>query len=152
MKPDHRLSAVLHALLHMAHQSRPMTSEQLAQCMSTNPVVVRRTMAGLREAGFVRSSKGHGGGWEMARPLEAITLADIHAALGAPRLVGLGLGHDNPSCLVEQAVQRQLAETLHAAEALIVTQFGAVTLAALAADFRAHAPDPSTLLSDHSHA
>jgi DNA-binding IscR family transcriptional regulator len=63
MKQDSRLSSVLHALLHMAAFNRPMTSETLAQCMSTHPVVVRRTMAGLREAGFVRSEKGHHGGW-----------------------------------------------------------------------------------------
>lgn len=28
--------------------------------LGTNPVVVRRTMAGLREAGYVKSEKGHG--------------------------------------------------------------------------------------------
>ena len=57
MKRDSRLSAVLHALLHMAeHETRtglPMTSDQLAVCLSTNPVVVRRTMAGLREQGVI---------------------------------------------------------------------------------------------------
>ena len=63
MKRDSRLSAVLHALLHMAAQDRPMTSAELAVCMSTNAAVVRRTMAGLRKAGYVRSAKGHGGGW-----------------------------------------------------------------------------------------
>ena len=69
MKRDSRLSGVLHALLHMAAQDRPMTSAELALCMSTNAAVVRRTMAGLREAGYVRSAKGHGGGWEIARDL-----------------------------------------------------------------------------------
>ena len=67
MRRDNRLSATLHALLHMAEQNRPMTSAELAICMTTNAVVVRRTMAGLREAGLVRSEKGHGGGWEIAQ-------------------------------------------------------------------------------------
>ena len=49
MKRDSRLSTVLHALLHMAEMDGPATSESLAQAMQTNPVVVRRLMAGLEE-------------------------------------------------------------------------------------------------------
>ncbi|WBV41406.1 Rrf2 family transcriptional regulator [Pseudoroseomonas cervicalis] len=135
MNRDSRLSAVLHALLHMAEHQGPMTSEALAACMQTNPAVVRRTMAGLREMGLVASEKGHGGGWRMARPLEAITLRDIHEALGTPRLFAIGHKSENPSCLVEQAVNAALGETLREAEALLVQRFGGITLAALSADF-----------------
>ena len=46
---DSRLSSVLHGVLHMIGAGEPVTSEQLAQAMATNPVVVRRVMAGLRE-------------------------------------------------------------------------------------------------------
>jgi hypothetical protein len=39
----------LHALIQMAETpDGTATSEQLASCLRTNPVVVRRTMAGLR--------------------------------------------------------------------------------------------------------
>ena len=44
---DTRLSGVLHVLLHMAEHDGPVTSETLARAMSTNPVVIRRIMAGL---------------------------------------------------------------------------------------------------------
>ncbi len=60
------MSGVLHVLLHMAEQDAPATSERLAKAMDTNPVVIRRVMAGLREQGYVRSEKGHGGGWTLA--------------------------------------------------------------------------------------
>ena len=53
MKRDDRLSNTLHALLHMADFAGPMTSEALSACLRTNPVVVRRTMAGLRDMGLV---------------------------------------------------------------------------------------------------
>ena len=66
MKRDSRLSGVLHVLLHMAEHEGPMTSETLANAMQTNPVVIRRAMSGLREACYVRSEKGHGGGWTLA--------------------------------------------------------------------------------------
>ena len=80
MKVDSRLSVTLHVLLHMAERDKPMTSAELAAHMDTNPVVVRRTMAGLRERGFVRSEKGHGGGWEIAADLDTVTLKDVHVS------------------------------------------------------------------------
>lgn len=139
MKQDNRLSAVLHALLHMADHGGPLTSAALAQMMSTNPVVVRRTMAGLREAGLVRSEKGHGGGWELARDLASVTLRDIYDALGAPRLMAMGIPLAHPGCLVEQAVNRSLGTAFAEAEALLVSRLGDVTLAQLAEDFSAQA-------------
>lgn len=135
MKRDSRLSSVLHALLHMAEHDRPITSEALAKCMSTNPVVVRRTMAGLREAGFVRSDKGHSGGWSLARDLEQVTLRDVHEALGEPAVFAIGNRHENPACLVEQSVNAVLDDAFEAAEALLMQRFAGVSLAALAAEF-----------------
>lgn len=113
-----------------------MTSEELAGCMTTNPVVVRRTMAGLREAGFVRSAKGHGGGWEIACDLSAVTLKDIYDALGAPQLMAVGLHLESPPCLVEQTVNRSLTAAFADAEALLIERFRTVSLAQLADDFR----------------
>lgn len=141
MRRDNRLSATLHALLHMADQNRPMTSAELATCMTTNPVVVRRTMAGLREAGFVRSEKGHGGGWEIARDLSTVTLKDVYDALGAPSLMAMGIHLESPTCLVEQAVNRSLTSAFTEAEAVLIRRLADVTLAQLAADFHARASE-----------
>jgi DNA-binding IscR family transcriptional regulator len=134
MKRDSRLSGVLHCLLHMAQQNGPMTSERLARAMQTNPVVVRRVMAGLREAGFVASAKGHGGGWVISCPLDDITLRDIHEAVGAPELLAVGHREESPGCLVEQAVNAALGQAYRDAEALLLQRLGDVTLAALSRD------------------
>ncbi|UVC09498.1 Rrf2 family transcriptional regulator [Rhizobium sp. TH2] len=139
MKTDSRLSVTLHVLLHMAERDKPMTSAELAAHMGTNPVVVRRTMAGLRERGFVRSEKGHGGGWEIACDLAQVTLKDVYDALGAPTLLAIGINLEHPACLVEQAVNRSLTSAFRDAEALLVARLADVTLAELAEDFRIHA-------------
>ena len=97
MKRDSKLSAILHVLLHMAEMDEPATSESLAQAMHTNPVVVRRLMAGLRQAGFVSSAKGHGGGWVLSCPLSAVTLAD--PALGLE--VGVDIEHRSEDIDIE---------------------------------------------------
>lgn len=131
------MSGALHILLHMAEMPGPVPSEKLAKAMQTNPVVVRRMMAGLREAGFVQSEKGHGGGWSMARDLSEITLLDIYRALGSPELFAMGNRMDMPGCLVEQAVNHALDDAFREAQTLLLKHLGAVTLAQLSADFHA---------------
>lgn len=131
------MSGVLHVLLHMAEVEGPVTSETMAKAMQTNPVVIRRIMAGLRDAGFVRSEKGHGGGWTIARDLASITLRDVYCALGEPELFAMGNRTEAPGCIVEQAVNGALNEAFQDAEALLLDRFGAVTLAELSADFHA---------------
>ncbi len=156
MKRDSRLSNILHALLHMAeHETRtgsPMTSDQLAVCLSTNPVVVRRTMAGLREQGLVASEKGHGGGWRLSRPLDQVTLGQVNAALGGTDLFPAAPPIEADGCLIEAAVNDALAGTYAAARALLIARLNDITLADLAADFsRRMAEHPKRDLL-HAHA
>ncbi len=57
MRTDSKLSRMLHVLLHMARNNKTYTSDEIAQMLVTNPVVIRRTMAGLKKAGFIHSEK-----------------------------------------------------------------------------------------------
>ncbi|TPL47656.1 Rrf2 family transcriptional regulator [Mesorhizobium sp. B2-4-4] len=136
MKRNSRLSSILHILVHMAEKpERALTSEQLATFIPTNPVVVRRTIAGLRDAGIVTSSRGHGGGWLLGRPPDEISLAEISAALGET-LLPFGTEPESPGCLVEQAVIAVLDDFRIAAEKLLAEKLSRITLADLTADFR----------------
>ena len=132
---DARLSRMLHLLIHMGHMEGPLTSESAAAMLGTNPVVIRRTMSGLRDAGYVRSVKGHGGGWSLTSKLDQITMLDVHRALGENRIFALGPADPNPACLVEQAVNGSLEIALQEAEALLLRRLADVTLADIAADF-----------------
>lgn len=136
---------MLHVLLHMARHEGPATSETIARMLGTNPVVVRRTMAGLRDAGYVRSEKGHGGGWTLACDLQQVSLLDVHRAVGGPRIFAIGNETDNPDCAVEQVVNEALDDALRQAEELLVARLGSVNLAelALAFDLRCRAASAS---------
>ena len=126
---------MLHVLLHMARHDGSFTSDQIARMLDTNPVVVRRTMAGLREAGYVRSEKGHGGGWTIARDLRDLTLLDIYRAVGTPNIFAIGNGADDPQCAVEQVVNAALDDAIRRAETLLLERFATVSLADLALRF-----------------
>ena len=137
MRRDSKLSSILHLLLHMAHSARPLTSEELAGFLHTNPVLVRRTLAGLRERGYVGSGKGHGGGWVVTADLRQVTLRDIYEAVGSPAVFAMGNRVENPACLVEQAVNQSLASAFEEAEALLIERLSNVTLAELSERFNA---------------
>ncbi len=140
MRKDSRLSRMLHVLLHMAQRDEPMTSDAIAQMLGTNPAVVRRTMAGLRDAGYVRSEKGHGGGWLLTADLAKVSLLDIHRAVGGPRIFAIGADNADPACAVEQAVNAALDDALREAEVLLIARLGKVSLADLARSFWKHRP------------
>jgi len=136
MKRNGRLSSTLHILVHMAEKpERALTSEQLAAFIHTNPVVVRRTIAGLREAGIVTASRGHGGGLLLGRAPDKISLAEISTALGET-LLPFSTEPESPECLVEQAVIAVLDEFRIEAERLLTEKLSHITLADLTADFR----------------
>ena len=62
MKRNSRLSLALHTLGHMAGDPDKMrTSSDIADHAGTNPVVVRRVLGKLRQAGLLTSEKGHAG-------------------------------------------------------------------------------------------
>lgn len=151
MRRDSKLSSILHLLMHMAYSGAPLTSEQLAAFLHTNPVLVRRTLAGLRERGYVASGKGHGGGWVLNVDLRSVTLRDIYEAVGSPAVFAMGNRVENPTCLVERAVNDALAGAFADAEALLIARLADVTLAELAERFSQqyaqhqgdhHAPHP----------
>ena len=136
MKRDSRLSVALHSLLHMSELEGMVTSEKLASLMVSSSVVFRRTMGGLRKAGIVRAEKGHGGGWQLARTLDQITLGDVYEALSVPTPFNIGPRDESPGCLVEQAVNRAIGHALDEAEARLMIQLRAVSLADLASDIQ----------------
>lgn len=151
MKRDSRMSGVLHVLLHMDQADTPLTSERLAQAMQSHAVVVRRILGGLRDAGLVRSEKGHGGGWTIARDLSAITMLDVYDAIGRPQLMAMSHRTEAPGCLVEQAVNTALNASFRQAEALLLSRFEQVTLADLAIDFRTRMAAHGHTLQEHDH-
>tara|TARA_R110000751_G_scaffold19412_1_gene58008 strand:+ start:1286 stop:1687 length:402 start_codon:yes stop_codon:yes gene_type:complete len=119
----------------MGRHDGAMTSEMIAQMLDANPVVIRRTMAGLRDEGYVTSIKGHGGGWTLARPLEELTLLDIYRAVGEPSIFAVGPAYDMPKCPIEQAVNGTLKDVFDEAEELLRKRFAGVTLADVATPF-----------------
>lgn len=90
MAANTRFAVAVHVLGFMAYADDACnTSEQIARSVDTNPVVIRRLLASLREAELVASQPGPGGGWRLTRPVERISLSDVYQALGHEPLFAL---------------------------------------------------------------
>ena len=57
------------------------TSDMIAESVNTNPVVIRRLVAKLRKANLVTSQPGVGGGMQLVRAADQISLLDVYEAL-----------------------------------------------------------------------
>lgn len=128
MKRNSRLSLALHTLSHMAGKpDRVQTSGDIAEHAGTNPVVVRRVLGKLREAGLLTSEKGHAGGWRLARQPQDITLADVYLALDE-RMVATDETSDAPACSVEHALHERVSSVLKEIEESLVQKLSETSI------------------------
>lgn len=135
MKRSSRLSIALHALVHLhAQPGKSLTSSALATCLMTNPVVVRRILGELREAGIVEASKGPNGGWTLSRPASGITLQQVYAAMGERLLLRTESDPGDRTCAIVRSVDRVMSDFLDDAEALLAARLARVTLSDIAKD------------------
>jgi Rrf2 family protein len=101
----------------------------MAQSVNTNPVVVRRIMGSLRDAGLVASQAGPGGGWRLLRAPEEITLLDIFTVVEGEIQFGLHARPTNAFCPVGANMPHILAGHFRDAEAAMERYLDQVTLA-----------------------
>ena len=111
------------------HVGELVTSERMADSVNTNPVVIRRIMGSLREAGLVVSQPGPGGGWRLARSPEQITLLDIYRAVEREPRLAFPIRPPSDDCPIGSNMQRVLERHFHDAELAMEATLRQVTMA-----------------------
>lgn len=71
----------VHALVYLNHKAKVLSSEELAENICTNPARVRKVMAKLKKAGFVRTKEGSEGGYLFDQDANKVTLDQVAEAL-----------------------------------------------------------------------
>jgi DNA-binding IscR family transcriptional regulator len=116
-----RFSTAVHILTLLASTpEQRLTSEWIAGSVGTNPVVIRRQLAVLREAKLVESKGARGGGWALARSPEAIKLSQVRAALGDEATFRMHKNDPSPNCVVGQNVRQALQAVYEDAEKAVM--------------------------------
>jgi Rrf2 family protein len=110
-----------------------LTSEFIASSVNTNPVVVRRLLGSLREAGLVESRTGVGGGWTLLVDPERISLLEILRAVEPhSEVFALHRAEPNPECPCGRHIQDVLTEVYTKVQDGMTRQLASVTVACIA--------------------
>ena len=109
------MTTAVHVLTWIAFDRRGTdkevaTSQRIASSVNTNPVVVRRILGELRDAGLVRAVRGRGGGWVLTRDPAEITLLDVYKALGSEPIFGMHAAPPDAECYVGHGIVSTLGE------------------------------------------
>ena len=138
MSANSKLTVAVHALawvgLYQRRGHEVATSEQVADSASTNPVVIRRLLGELREAGLVRSQRGAGAGWMLARDLAEITLLDVYDAIEPGPLFGMHRAEPNQECVVGAGIQPALRNVYGRLEQALRAELAATSVAEVLKD------------------
>jgi Rrf2 family iron-sulfur cluster assembly transcriptional regulator len=92
-------SRALLSLALRADEQGPTSVRDIAERTGLPQPYLEQILLALKGAGLVRSKRGVGGGYVLARPAEEITLGAIVAAVDGPIVVGdFGEPHQNGAC------------------------------------------------------
>lgn len=118
MKISSRFTVAVHILsLVTIENSSVCTSEWIAESVNTNPVVIRRVMGKLKNAGLIQVRRGTGGA-TLQKSLNEITLLDVYRAVEVVEEGELFQFHEkpNPNCPVGANIQAVLELILNRAQ------------------------------------
>ena len=95
---DYASRALLSLALHAADDG-PTSVRDLAERTGLPQPYLEQILLALKGAGLVRSKRGVGGGYVLARPADEITLGQIVSAVDGPIVAGdFGAPHQNGAC------------------------------------------------------
>jgi DNA-binding IscR family transcriptional regulator len=127
-----RFSLAVHILTLLASSaSERLTSEFLARSIGTNPVVIRRLLAGLRRSGLVTSKSAGGGGWQLGLSADRITLDRVRQAVMQGEAIRMHRNQPHPNCAVGRDVRNVLFGVYERADEAVDRELSGITVASI---------------------
>ena len=132
MQISSRFTIALHifACVEVFRNERKVTSDFLAASINTNPVIVRKILSQLKNAGLINVARGTGG-ITFTRPPADITFLDVYEAIEPVENGDLFHFHDapNPACPVGRNIHGLLDGKLLAIQSAMETEMKKYTIA-----------------------
>jgi Rrf2 family protein len=129
MAANSRFAMATHIMASLAMKDpEVVSSAYLADSLNTNPVVVRRILGDLQEAGLLATQSGRTGGAQLARKTAQITLWDIYSAVDDGELFAYNPNDPNRSCPLSCEIKSVLEPIFDSAQVAMAKSLKGVTL------------------------
>jgi Rrf2 family protein len=129
MSTNSRFAVAVHVVTLMAWSGEePLKSEQVAESVNTNPVVIRRMLCELADAGLVVSQTGSLGGSRLASDPSTTTLLDIYQALEYKGVFSLHRTPPSQDCPVGVNIETVLGDVLAEVDSAVEQVLAKITI------------------------
>jgi DNA-binding IscR family transcriptional regulator len=141
MSANSKMTLAVHVLTWIAFDRRGSedevgTSQRIAASVNTNPVVIRRCLGELRQAGLVESSRSRG--WVLSRDASTITLRDVYESVSGD-VFAMHTSPPNHQCHVGYGIQPVLTRAYEQATTALCGSLARTTIADVLCDTVAEA-------------
>ncbi|PTT24050.1 transcriptional regulator, partial [Chryseobacterium sp. HMWF028] len=120
-----RFATAVHIMTLLAKSPQEwLTSDWMAGSINVNPVIIRKEISVLREAGLIISRQGKEGGSQLAKNAEMITISEIYKAVKNTEVLGKKNQNPNPACNVGKEINNHLNTLFEETDQLVVKFLG----------------------------
>ncbi|EJL70157.1 Rrf2 family transcriptional regulator [Chryseobacterium populi] len=112
-----------------------LTSEWMAGSININPVIVRKEIGVLKEAGLIISRQGKEGGSQLAKNADQISISEIYSAIKNTEVLGKKNNNPNPACSVGKEINTHLNTLFEETDRLVFNFLGDKSLKEFADQF-----------------
>jgi len=131
-----RFATAIHIMTLLAKSPQEwLTSEWIAGSINVNPVIIRKEISVLREAGLINSRQGKEGGSQLGKNAELITISEIYKAVKNTEVLGKKNQNPNPACSVGKEINVHLNTLFEETDHLVVKFLGDKSLQKFADQF-----------------
>lgn len=120
----------VHVLAVLAYREGDrVTSTELAGSVNTNPVIIRRLLLSLKQAGLVDTCKGAGAGSRLNRSPRRINLAEVYRAVEDAESFAKPARKPNAACPVGHCILKMLSKLFASAQSAMERDLANTSLA-----------------------
>lgn len=132
MQISSRFTIAIHMLacMDVFKDEYKITSDFLASSINVNPVIIRKILSQLKDAGLIEVKRGPGGA-AIAKPLDEITFFDVYQSVDCIEENTLFHFHENPNpdCPVGKNIHQVLDDKLLRIQTAMEQELKSITLA-----------------------
>ncbi|WP_027380050.1 Rrf2 family transcriptional regulator [Chryseobacterium daeguense] len=132
-----RFSTAIHIMTLLAQSPDEwLTSEWMAGSINVNPVIVRKEISVLKQAGLISSRQGKEGGSQLAKNADLIQISDIYLAVKNTEVLGKKNNNPNPACPVGREINDHLNTLFSETDQLVLNFLGNKSLKEFSDQFK----------------